>query len=429
MKVLLLCMAFAAVSLAMPVAEEKQDVPVVPASVPEVKSEDAIKPEIEKEAVPVEEKKSDVAPAPETKAADKPVEPEAKSADKPIDATPEVQPEAKVEAVPEVKKEIIPEIKESAPVSTEPELKPEISQAVEPKPEEKSAQPETKTAPVEESKPEESQAKVEEITAPVAKSAIPDVVIDVVNAVKNPAAIADDVVDPAAISPSSDPQPIVSGKSANPEDNKEDKQVKAAAPESSAVDASEKKLSVEPKSEEKPAEIATPSDASAAPKTAAVSDDSTRVIRDAVEEKKDSETPQAEAKTVAEAIKDEVKPAEVQVDAKSAKPTEDVQALKENEPESPKVEQPTDAAKDVKSIEIPKDKEDKEVVPLAQPIDAVKEDAKPEVKSEETILNDAPAKAKNSSEESAESSEKNESTEKDSSEESGEKSKENAPKP
>ncbi|CAH2096045.1 unnamed protein product [Euphydryas editha] len=416
MKVLILCMAFAAVTLAMPVAEEKQEVPIVPSPVPEVKS-DNVKPESESQSAVVKENKASAAP--EVKSADKSEQIEAKNANVPIDATPEALPEAKAETVPKVKEEIIPEVSEAAPVSSEPEQKSESSQAAEPKPEEKSTQPELKSESVKAPKPEENTAKVEEIIAPSAKSAITEETIDVVSAVKNPAAVADDVMDPAAINPIPDSKPSVSAKSANPEDKKEEPSVSESA-SVKTINVEEVK-DLEPKTENKPVEVAPTSDVSAKPKSAAVSDDSTRVIRDVVPEKKETETPKAEAKAVVEAVKDEVKPVDVQVEPKSAKSAEEAHAPQEHVAESPKVEQPSDVAKEVKSAEVPKEREEKEVIPLAQPVDAAKDVAKPEVKSDETIMNDAPAKEKNNSEESAETS--------DSSEESGEKSKENAPKP
>ncbi|XP_039752897.1 von Willebrand factor A domain-containing protein DDB_G0286969-like [Pararge aegeria] len=399
MKVLLLCMAFAAMSLAMPVAEEKSDVPLAPPSIPEIKPEEA-KVQSELKAISVEEKKPETET--ETKTAEILPEAAAKSAVAPVDIAPDTQSATKAEITPEVKKEEIPEAKAAVPEASLPEeVKP-----TETKPEIKSGLIEPKPV-LEESKPEETQAKVEEVAneQPLAKSAIPEDVIDLVSVVKNNAAVADDVVDAAAINPA------IATKSALPE---EEKIAESPAPvsEVKAIQPEESKP-LEPKTEEKPAEIAPASDASTSAKSVA---SDTRVVRDAAEEKEESKESKVESKTIAEAIKDEVKPVDIaKIESKSTKP-EEVQIAKDKESESVQTEVSNETAAKSGEAIIEKGKEAAAAIKPAEIIPA-----KPAEKPQDQILNDQPAKeeAKTSSEESRETAEK---PEKDSSEESGESS-------
>ncbi|XP_012550869.1 brain acid soluble protein 1-like [Bombyx mandarina] len=105
MKVLLLCIAFAAVSLAMPVAEEKDVVPAQPILEVAPKIDDSVKPT--EVAAATEEKKAEPAPVSNDEV---PAIPEAKK----DDIAPEDSDIAKPETVPEVKtEEKVPEAKSS----------------------------------------------------------------------------------------------------------------------------------------------------------------------------------------------------------------------------------------------------------------------------------------------------------------------------
>ncbi|CAK1580428.1 unnamed protein product, partial [Parnassius mnemosyne] len=230
---------------AMPVAEEKPVEPVAP--VAPVASEsvqapkpDEVQPQIKADTTVLEESKPEQVI--ENKEVVKPQEPELKSV--PVESKPEeAKPEAAVAIVtPEVKSEV-PEPKLAAPVEAESEVKPENNQS-EAKPEEKKEEPEEKKEKPEEKKekPEEKKEEPEQKSAVEEPKQVSDAkvvevkeapyvinskteTIDVVAAIKSPAAVADDVVDVAALSPAEKAEvPVVTTKSAEPvaEDKKEE---------------------------------------------------------------------------------------------------------------------------------------------------------------------------------------------------------------
>ncbi|KAG6444472.1 protein bangles and beads isoform X2 [Manduca sexta] len=373
MKVLLLCLAFAAVSMAMPVAEEKSEVAAPSAPVPEpapaVKAEE-VKPDIVvSPASPAEEKKVEI---PETL----PV-PEAKSTSIQAEVKEVEVPKAEILADPKPE-EKIPEAKSAAPESeSKSEPKPVESES---KPEEKPEEP--KPLVEAESKSVETEVVVNEVPKEaMAKSAVPDEAIDVVSAIKNTASLADDIVDPAAIIPEGGIElPVATGKDAGSPAVKKDE---SAAPASSAEPAKPEPKAVEAKPEEKKEEIKATIEsapAPAAPKSAdakaAVDDDSLRVLRDTVDDKKATEETKEQPKSA-----DPVVASPVVEDVK-----EDV---------APKQLTPSEPAKD--------DAQEGKAAPV--------EAEKPSDLPAEKLMADAPAA---SSEESSEEK-KNESGEKDSS--------------